>query len=146
MKARRTAGPGGLPASQPAADAREPVRVDKWLWAARFFKTRALAAEAVAGGRVEVGGHRVKPGRDLRLGDVVRVRLGPYVHVVTVRSLSGRRGPAAEAAKLYEEDPAGRAERERLKEQHRLAAHAFAHGEGKPTKKERRALDELRGR
>ncbi|MEK7667899.1 MAG: S4 domain-containing protein [Gemmatimonadota bacterium] len=146
MKARRAAGSGALAASQPAAGAPEPVRLDKWLWATRFFKTRALAAEAVAGGRVEVGGHRVKPGRDLKLGDVVRVRLGPYVHVVTVRSLAARRGPSAEAAKLFAEDPASRAERERLREQHRLAAHAFAHGEGKPTKKERRALDELRGR
>lgn len=123
----------------------EPVRLDKWLWAARFFKTRALAGEAVAGGRVEVGGHRVKPGRGVKVGDVVRVRLGPYVHLVTVRALSGHRGPAAEAAKLYEGDPASRAERERLREQHRLAAHAFAYGEGKPTKKERRALEELRG-
>ena len=126
-------------------NAAAPVRLDKWLWAARYFKTRALAAEAVAGGRVEVDGHRVKPARDVRVGDVVRVRLGPYVHVVTVRALSGRRGPAAEAAKLYEEDPASRAEREKLREQHRLAAHAFAFGEGKPTKKERRALEELRG-
>jgi len=124
----------------------EPVRADKWLWAARFFKTRALAVEAVSGGRVEVGGHRVKPGHGVRVGDIVRVRLGPFVHVVTVRALSGRRGSAAEAAALYEEDPASRAERERLREQHRLAAHAFAFGEGKPSKKERRALDELRGR
>jgi ribosome-associated heat shock protein Hsp15 len=87
----------------------------------------------------------VKPGRDVKIGDVVRVRIGPYVHVVAVRALSGRRGPAAEAAKLYQEDPASRAEREKLREQHRLAAHAFAFGEGKPTKKERRALEELRG-
>jgi ribosome-associated heat shock protein Hsp15 len=128
------------------SDAAEPVRLDKWLWAARFFKTRALATQAIAGGRVEVGGHRVKPGRDLKLGDVVRVRLGPYVHVVTVRKLSGHRGPAAEAVTLYEEDPVARAERERLREQHRVAAHAFAFGAGKPTKKERRALDEFRGR
>jgi ribosome-associated heat shock protein Hsp15 len=127
-------------------NAAEPVRLDKWLWAARFFKTRALAADAVAGGRVEVGGHKVKPGRDVKIGDVVRLRIGPFVHVVTVRALSGRRGPASEAARLYEEDPASRAEREKLREQHRLAAHAFAFGEGKPTKKERRALDELRGR
>jgi len=126
-------------------NAADPVRLDKWLWAARFFKTRALAGEAVAGGRVEVGGHRVKSGRDVRIGDVVRVRIGPYVHVVTVRALSGRRGPAAEAAKLYEEDAASRAEREKLREQHRLAAQAFAYGEGKPSKKERRALEELRG-
>jgi len=123
-----------------------PVRVDKWLWAARFYKTRALAADAVAAGRVEVGGHHVKPGRDLKVGDVVRVRIGPYVHLVTVRALSAHRGPAAEAALLFEEDPAARAEREKLREQHRLAAHAFAFGEGKPSKKERRALDELRGR
>ena len=122
-----------------------PVRLDKWLWATRFFKTRALAAEAVAGGRVEVGGHRVKPGRDVKVGDVIRLRIGPYVHVVTARALSGHRGPAVEAAKLYEEDPASRAEREKLREQHRLAAHAFAFGEGKPSKKERRALEELRG-
>ena len=126
-------------------NAAEPVRLDKWVWAARFFKTRALAAEAVVGGRVEVDGHRVKPGRDVKLGDVVRVRIGPYVHVVTVRALSGRRGPAPEAAKLYEEDPTSRAEREKLREQHRLAAQAFAYGEGKPSKKERRALEELRG-
>jgi ribosome-associated heat shock protein Hsp15 len=123
-----------------------PVRVDKWLWAARFYKTRALAADAVAAGRVEVGGHHVKPGRDLKVGDVVRVRIGPYVHLVTVRALSAHRGPAAEAALLFEEDPAARADRVKLREQHRLAAHAFAFGEGKPSKKERRALEELRGR
>ncbi len=124
----------------------EPVRLDKWLWAARFFKTRALATDAIAGGRVEVSGQRAKPGRHVREGDVVRFRLGPYQHVVTVRALSHYRGPAAQAATLYDEDPASRAERERLKEQHRLAAHGFAYGEGKPTKKERRALDDLRGR
>jgi ribosome-associated heat shock protein Hsp15 len=130
----------------PAVNAAEPVRLDKWLWAARFFKTRALAADAVAGGRVEVGGHKVKPGRDVKVGDVVRVRLGPYAYVVTVRALDVHRGPAKAAALLYEEDPASRAEREKLREQHRLAAQAFAYGEGKPSKKERRALDELRGR
>jgi len=130
---------------EPAA-ADEPVRLDKWLWAARFFKTRALATDAIAGGRVEVGGARAKPGRHVRAGDVVRLRLGPYEHLVTVRALSAHRGPAAAAALLYEEDPATRAERERLREQHRVAAHAFAHGEGKPSKKERRALDEFRGR
>jgi ribosome-associated heat shock protein Hsp15 len=124
----------------------EPVRLDKWLWAARFFKTRALATEAVARGRVEVGGLRAKPGRHVRPGDQVRFRQGPYEHLVTVRTSSGHRGPASEAATLYEDDQASRAERERLREQHRLAAHAFAHGEGKPSKKERRALEELRGR
>jgi len=123
-----------------------PARLDKWLWAARFYKTRALATEAIAGGRVEVNGQRAKPGHHVHPGDAVRFRLGPYPHLVTVRATGTHRGPAAVAATLYEEDPATRAEREQLREQHRLAAHAFAYGEGKPTKKERRALDDLRGR
>ncbi len=129
-------GPGGA----------EPARLDKWLWAARFFKTRASATEAIAAGRVEVNGQRAKPGRHVHPGDAVRFRLGPYPHLVTVRSTGTHRGPAAAAAALYEDDPATREERERLREQHRLAAHAFAYGEGRPTKRERRALDELRGR
>ncbi len=95
---------------------------------------------------MEVNGARAKPGRHVHAGDTVRFRLGPYEHLVTVRALSLHRGPAAVAAKLYEEDPASRAERERLREQHRVAAQAFAFGEGKPTKKERRALEEFRGR
>jgi ribosome-associated heat shock protein Hsp15 len=146
---KRAGGASRAPAAAPArriAGSSEPVRLDKWLWAARFFKTRALATEAIAGGRVEVGGQRAKPGRHVRTGDAVRFRLGPYEHLVTVLGLSTHRGPAAAAAALFEEDPATRAERERLREQHRLAAHAFAHGEGKPSKKERRALEELRGR
>jgi len=138
---------GGRPhaGAEPAAAA-EPARLDRWLWAARFFKTRALATEAIAGGRVEVNGQRAKPGRHVHPGDAVRFRLGPYPHLVVVRTTGTHRGSAAVAATLYEEDAATRDERERLREQHRLAAHAFAHGEGKPTKKERRALDGLRGR
>ena len=131
---------------EPDDGGEELVRLDKWLWAARFFKTRALATEAIARGRVEVGGQRAKPGRHVRPGDRVRFRLGPYEHLVTIRASSGHRGPAREAATLYEDDAASRAERERLRERHRLAAHAFAYGEGKPSKKERRALDGLRGR
>jgi ribosome-associated heat shock protein Hsp15 len=118
----------------------EPVRLDKWLWAARFFKTRGLAAEAIAGGRVVVNGARAKHAKTVRLGDAIRVRLGPYEHLLTVRALSARRGPASEAARLYEEDPAAKARRLHLAEQHRLAAHSFSYGDGKPTKKERRAL------
>ncbi|MGA2382654.1 MAG: S4 domain-containing protein [Gemmatimonadales bacterium] len=118
----------------------EPVRLDKWLWAARFFKTRGLAAEAIAGGRVEVNGARAKHAKSVRPGDAIRLRLGPYEHLLTVRALSVRRGPASQAALLYEEDPAGKARRLHLAEQHRLAAHAFSYGEGKPTKKERRDL------
>jgi ribosome-associated heat shock protein Hsp15 len=76
----------------------ERVRLDKWLWAARFFKTRALAAEAVAGGKVQVNGDRAKRARPVQTGDEVRVRHGPYDHVVVVRALSARRGPASAAA------------------------------------------------
>jgi len=122
------------------------IRLDKWLWAARFFKTRALAAEAIGGGKVDLNGDRVKRAHALRVGDALRIRLGPYEHVVTVRGLSERRGPAAEAAKLYEEDAAARARREHLREQHRIAGQAFAHGEGKPSKKEMREIRRLKGR
>jgi len=118
----------------------EPERLDKWLWAARFFKTRGLAADAIAGGRIEVNGARAKHAKTVRIGDAIRVRLGPYEHLLTVRALSARRGPAARAAQLYEEDPAGKERRLHLAEQHRLAAHSFSYGEGKPGKKERRAL------
>ena len=122
----------------------EPVRLDKWLWAARFYKTRGLAAEAIAGGRIEVNGVRAKHARTVRPGDQLRLRLGPFEHLLTVRALSVRRGPAAQAALLYEEDPAGKARRLHLAEQHRLAAHAFSYGEGKPSKKERRDLLKFR--
>jgi ribosome-associated heat shock protein Hsp15 len=121
-------------------------RLDKWLWAARFFKTRALAAKAVASGRVDVNGVRAKHAKAVHLADVVRLRLGPFEHVVAVRALAERRGPAREAALLYQEDPAARARRERLAEQHRLASIAFAHGEGKPSKKERREIGRLKGK
>lgn len=122
------------------ATAPEPVRLDKWLWAARFYKTRGLAAEAIAGGRVEVNGAPAKHARTVRPGDQLRLRLGPFEHLLTVRALSARRGPAAQAALLYEEDPDGKARRLHLAEQHRIAANAFSYGEGKPGKKERRAL------
>lgn len=135
---------GGARAPAPAAAA--AVRVDKWLWAARFFKTRALASEAVTGGRVEVGGEKVKPAKSLRVGDEVRVRLGPYVHVVMVRGLSDRRGGASVAATLYEETAASRDARERHAWQLRHAAPIMEAGEGRPTKRNRRALDKMRGR
>ena len=118
----------------------EPLRVDRWLWVARFFKTRGLAAEAIAGGRVQVNGARARHAKTVRPGDVIRIRLGPYEHLVTVLAVSARRGPAAVAAQLYAEDPESKARRLHLAEQHRLAAHAFTDGEGKPSKKERREL------
>ena len=123
-----------------AGEPPEPVRLDKWLWAARFFKTRGLAAGAIEGGRVQVNGARAKRARTVRPGDVVRVRIGPYEHLVTVHAASAHRGPAAEAARLYGEDPEAKARRQRLAEQHRLAAQAFSYGEGKPSKKERRDI------
>jgi ribosome-associated heat shock protein Hsp15 len=128
------------------SDVHDAVRIDKWLWAARFFRTRAQAADAIAGGKVEVGGERVKPARLLRAGEEVRVRLGPYVHVVVVRGLSERRGPAAVARELYEETAASRAERERHAWQLKHAAPVMEPGEGRPTKKDRRDLDRMRGR
>src|SRR5690348_15472461 len=99
----------------------EDVRLDKWLWAARFFKTRSLATEAVDGGKVELNGLRPKPSKVLKVGDQLRIRLGPFIHAVTVRALSARRGPASAAALLYEESPESVATREKLREQHRLA-------------------------
>jgi ribosome-associated heat shock protein Hsp15 len=122
------------------------VRLDKWLWAARFYKTRALAAEAVEGGKVEVNGDRPKRARPLKPGDEVRIRLGPYEHHVVVHALSNRRGPAAEAATLYEETAASREARERLALQLRSAAPPFHHEKGRPSKKDRRDIDRLRGR
>jgi ribosome-associated heat shock protein Hsp15 len=120
------------------------VRIDKWLWAARFFKTRALAVDAIDGGKVELNGNGVKPSREVRPGDEVRVRLGPYVHVITVRGVSDRRGPSAVAATLYEETADSRATREKLAWTLRHAAPAIEPGEGRPTKKDRRDLDRLK--
>ena len=117
------------------------VRVDKWLWAARFFKTLSQAAEAVDGGKVEVNGARVKPAKDIKVGDEVRIRLGPYEHHVVVRGLSDKRGPASVAQTLFEETPESIAAREKLREDHRLAPALVVYEEkGRPTKKDRRAL------
>jgi ribosome-associated heat shock protein Hsp15 len=120
--------------------------VDKWLWAARFFKTRSLAAEAVDGGKVQVNGDRAKPAKVVRPGDEVRVRLGPYEHVVTVVGTSERRGPAAEAQRLYRETEASRAAREKLHWQLTRAAPAMEPAKGRPTKRDRRTLDRFRDR
>ena len=121
------------------------VRVDKWLWAARFFKTRSLAAEAIGGGKILVNGDRVKPAKPLQLGDEVRIRLGPYEHVVIVRGISERRGPATVAATLYEETPESVVARAKLAEQLRMAPAAFVDEEkGRPTQRDRRDIDRLR--
>ena len=117
------------------------VRIDKWLWAARFFKTRSLAADAVDGGKVHLNGARVKPAKVVQAGDEVRVRLGPYEHVVEVRAVSERRGPASVAQTLFEETAESRETRERLAAQLKMAPAAFVYEErGRPTKKDRRDL------
>jgi ribosome-associated heat shock protein Hsp15 len=119
------------------------VRLDKWLWAARFFKTRSLATEAVAGGKVEVNGDRAKPAKAVKPGDEIRVRLAPYEHILIVRALGERRGSASVAQTLYEETAASATERRRLADQLRLApAFVFDEG-GRPTKKDRRDLSKF---
>src|SRR5256885_14897287 len=114
------------------------VRLDTWLWAALYFKTRALASEAVAGGKVELNGTRAKRAKQLRVGDRLRVRKGPFDYQLTVRQLALHRGPPGVAATLYEENPQTRVLRERLAQQLKLAPSPRYEGKGRPTKKERR--------
>ena len=122
------------------------VRLDKWLWAARFYKTRSLAAEAIAGGKVQVNGERVKRAKPMQIGDEVRIRQGPYEHQIGVREISERRGPASDAARLYEEKPESRAAREAMALQLKSLHAAFVPERGRPTKKDRREIEKLRGR
>ncbi len=122
----------------------EQQRLDKWLWAARFFKTRASAAEAVSGGKVQLAGQRVKPGRRIRTGDRLEIRRGEQRWEVTVRGLAGQRRPAREAALLYEESEESRAARASEEARRRQAALRRRRGLGRPTKRERRELERLR--
>ena len=122
------------------------IRLDKWLWAARFYKTRALAAEAIAGGKVQVNGDRVKRAKPLQEGDEIRIRQGPYEHLIVVRGLSERRGSATVAATLYEERPESVAAREAMALQLKTMHAAFVPDKGRPTKRDRREIDRLRGR
>jgi len=117
------------------------VRLDKWLWAARFYKTRALAAEEIAHGRVSVNELAAKPARELRPGDRVALRQGPVVRTVDVLALSNVRGPAPVAQALYRETPESIAARERAAEARRLGTEpALAIDQGRPTKRDRRQL------
>jgi ribosome-associated heat shock protein Hsp15 len=122
------------------------VRLDKWLWAARFFKTRALAVEAIDGGKVTVNDDRPKRAKLVQSGDLLEVRIGPYQHVLHVRDVAGKRGSAAIAQQLYEETAASVAARAVVAEQYKSAAMTFAFHDGKPSKKERRAIDKVRHR
>jgi ribosome-associated heat shock protein Hsp15 len=120
------------------------VRIDKWLWAARFVKTRALAVEAIQGGRVEVNGARAKPGKEVREGDRVDISLGQVRWTVVVRVAGDRRGPASEAALLYEETAASRERRDQQAAERRFAGALGADLGGRPTKRDRRRIEALR--
>ena len=116
------------------------MRIDKWLWAARFFKTRSLAAQAVDSGKVQWNGDRCKPAREVRLGDVLRVRAGELEWTLEVRGLSDRRGPASVAQTLYEETAESRLQREEQLAARRLSKEPAQAIKGRPTKRDRRQL------
>lgn len=118
----------------------EQIRLDKWLWAARFFKTRSLAAEAVEGGKVHLNGARTKPSHILRTGDELKIRRGHYEWVVIVRGVSMRRGPASAAQSLYEETEENKRNREALANELRFQGRIVSEIKGRPSKKARRDL------
>jgi ribosome-associated heat shock protein Hsp15 len=118
----------------------ESIRIDKWLWAARFFKTRSLAADAVTGGKIDVNGARAKPSRIMRLGDRLNIRRGPYESTVVVKGLAKLRGPASEAQLLYEETEESIRKRELVSAQLKLERAPEFHSPGRPSKKDRRAV------
>ena len=123
--------------------AQDKLRIDKWLWAARFFKTRSLAADAVECGKVLVNGARVKPAKLLAAGDTLSIRLGPYQHVIEVLALSGTRGPATEAQKFYQETEESRLRREALAIELKAQPEPTVH-EGRPTKRDRREIEKFK--
>ncbi len=118
----------------------EPMRIDKWLWAARFFKTRSLAAEAVAGGKVEVDGARAKPSRNVRPGETVNIRRGPFEWTVIVRGIAKMRGAAPEARLLYEETEESLRKREAAAAQLKFERPLEFDLPGRPSKKDRRSI------
>ena len=122
------------------------VRMDKWLWAARFFKTRSLAARACELGRIESNGQPVKPAREVHAGDLLRVKNDGGDFQVEVLALSSMRGPAAVAQALYRETEASRELRLKLAEERKAMPHSEALREGKPSKRDRREIGRLRGR
>ncbi|MFN8123597.1 MAG: RNA-binding S4 domain-containing protein [Thermoleophilia bacterium] len=124
----------------------QKVRIDRWLWAARFVKTRSLAAEAINGGRVDVNGVRAKPSKEVGAGDTVEVTIGQSRWTVTVLGVSERRGPASEAQLLYEESEESRERRAREAAQRRMAAPLGAELGARPTKRDRRRIEALRDR
>jgi len=123
----------------------QTVRIDKWLWAARFFKTRSLATEAVDGGKVKVNGQRVKPAKEVRVGDAVEVHIGEYGWELAVTGLADRRGSSELARSLYEESEASRARRQARIAERKVFAEPAAAVHGRPTKKDRRAMRRFTG-
>ena len=124
----------------------DKLRIDKWLWAARFYKTRSLASEEIDKGRVQVNGLVVKPARELKAGDSVQLRQGPVTRTVTVLAISDKRGPAPVATTLYQETAESIAQRQQAAEQHRLAPEpALTLLQGRPTKRDRREGEKIRG-
>jgi ribosome-associated heat shock protein Hsp15 len=123
----------------------ERLRIDKWLWAARFYKTRSLASEEIDRGRVRVNGLAVKPARELKAGDLLEVRIGTVTRSVVVTGISDKRGGAPQAALLYDETPESVQQRAKLAEQHRLSPEpALSIAQGRPTKKDRREGERTR--
>lgn len=138
---------GGATKAGHAASAPEhKVRLDKWLWAARFFKTRALATEAIKGGKIALNGKRAKPSREVKVGDELQIRQSIDEKIVMVRDLSARRGPAPVAQLLYEETSDSIVQREKAAEQRRLANAHRDTGQGRPTKRERRQIHGFTGK
>ncbi|HUQ47231.1 MAG TPA: S4 domain-containing protein [Gemmatimonadaceae bacterium] len=122
------------------------VRLDKWLWAARFYKTRALSAEAIAGGKIEINGERAKRSKLVQSGDTMRIRMGPYEHIIDVTGVSSTRGSATIAATLYKETDESRKAREAMALHVRAMNANTGYESGRPTKKDRRDIEKIRRR
>jgi ribosome-associated heat shock protein Hsp15 len=123
----------------------DETRIDKWIWAARFFKTRSAATEAVAGGRIEVNGAAAKPSRSVKPGDRIRIRIGPIEYQLTVKAIGERRGTAPAAQALYEESPESAATRAKIAAERRFASAPAYEEKGRPSKKNRREMDRWKG-
>jgi ribosome-associated heat shock protein Hsp15 len=117
------------------------MRIDKWLWAARFYKTRSLAQQAIAAGRVKLNEARIKPAHELKPGDALAIRVGDFEWQIMVKALSDKRGPADAARQLYEESAASRTERERRQDLRRWGAEPASTLKGRPTKRDRRRIE-----
>jgi ribosome-associated heat shock protein Hsp15 len=126
-------------------EASEKLRIDKWLWAARFFKTRSLAAQVVDAGRVKLAGERIKPSKEIKPGDRLRIHVGEFDWDVEVLGVSARRGPAEQARQLYLEDATSQARRRTQVDERRLMANPAAELKGRPTKRDRRLIHRFTG-